>query len=119
VAPVAAPSSPRGASRDVPEHFFAEAGGVLRRWELGGHLSPDQSAAAFRRLLRWSGERYPVLPLLREAWAYRHDLVVADALYVVLALRLDAELLTDGFRLANAPKLPAGLRVRTLPSSAS
>ena len=106
---------PRGASRDVPEHFFVEAAAVLRRWELTGRLSPDQSAAALRRLVRWRGERYPLTPLLGDAWAYRNNLVVADALYVVLAVRLGADLLTDDYRLAKAPTLPRGLTVLTLP----
>jgi predicted nucleic acid-binding protein len=47
----------------------------------------------------------------------RRNLIVADARYVVLASRLNAELLTDDFRLANTRYLRA-LHVRTLPSSA-
>ena len=108
---------PSGAERDVPEHFVAEAGGVLRRWELAGRLTPDQAAAAVRRLIRWRGDRYPLAPLLYDAWTFRNNLVVADALYVVLAMRLGAPLLTDDHKLANAPTLPHGLRVLTLPGT--
>jgi predicted nucleic acid-binding protein len=53
---------------------------------------------------------------LEEAWTYRHNLVIADALYVVLAVRLKADLITGDRRLANAPTLPSGLNVVTLPS---
>jgi len=53
---------------------------------------------------------------LEEAWTYRHNLVIADALYVVLAPRLNADLITGDLRLANAPNLPPGLNVVTLPS---
>lgn len=108
---------PQGAARDVPEHFVAEAAGVLRRWELTGRLTPDQAAASLRRLLRWRGDRYPLIPLLQDAWAFRSNLVIADALYVVLAVRLGALLLTDDQRLANAPTLPPGLTVLTLPAT--
>jgi len=89
---------------------------VLRRWELAGRLSPDQAAAALGRLLRWRGDRYPLLPLLQDAWAFRSNLVIADALYVVLAVRLGAPLLTDDHKLANAT-LPRGLTLLTLPTT--
>jgi predicted nucleic acid-binding protein len=107
---------PRGARRDIPDHFTVETAGVLRRWELSGKLTRDQAAAALSRLVRWPGYRYPLTPLLEEAWTYRHNLMIADALYVVLALRLNADLITGDLRLANAPNLPPGLNVVTLPS---
>jgi predicted nucleic acid-binding protein len=53
---------------------------------------------------------------LKEAWTYRHNLVIADALYVVPAPRLKSDLITGDLRLANAPTLPSGLHVVTLPS---
>lgn len=109
---------PPGARRDVPDHFVSESAGVLRRWELAGKVSPDQAGAALQRLVRWRGYRYPLAPLVEAAWAYRYNLVIADALYVVLAQRLDATLVTGDQRLANAPTLPAGLDVLTLPSIA-
>jgi predicted nucleic acid-binding protein len=68
------------------------------------------------RLVRWPGYRYPLTSLLEEAWTYRHNLVIADALYVVLAVRLNADLVTGDRRLANAPNLAPGLNVLTLPS---
>ena len=45
-------------------------------------------------------------PLIPEAWTLRHNLIVQDAVYVVLARHLDAPLLTGDHRLANAPGLP-------------
>ena len=106
----------RGSRRDIPDHFTVETAGVVRRWELSGKLTRDQAAAALGRLVRWPGYRYPLTPLLEEAWTYRYNLVIADALYVVLALRLNADLITGDLRLANAPNLPPGLNVVTLPS---
>ena len=67
---------------------------MLRRWELSGKLTGDQAPAALNRLVRWRGYRYPLTPLVQEAWTYRHNLVIADALYVVLADRLKADLIT-------------------------
>ncbi len=89
---------------------------MLRRWELSGKLTEDQAQAALNRLVRWRGYRYPLTPLVQEAWTYRHNLVIADALYVVLADRLKADLVTGDQKLANAPRLPSGLKVVTLPS---
>lgn len=108
---------PSGAAWDVPDHFVVEAAAVLRRWELAGRLTPDQAAGALGRLIRWRGNRYPLTPLLQEAWALRANLVIADALYVVLAVRLGAPLLTDDQKLAKAPTLPPGLRVLTVPTT--
>lgn len=108
---------PPGVARDVPDHFVVEAAGVLRRWELAGRLTADQATAALRRLVRWRGNHYPLTPLLHDAWAFRNNLVVADALYVVLAVRLGAPLLTDDQKLANAPTLPPGLRILKLPET--
>lgn len=64
-----------------------------------------------------AGDRYALTPLLGDAWALRKNIIVADALYVVLAVRLGAPLLTDDQKLANAPTLPAGLQVLTLPAT--
>ena len=45
-------------------------------------------------------------PLIGEAWTYRRNLIVQDAVYVVLAAHLDAPLLTGDRRIAGAPNLP-------------
>lgn len=44
--------------------------------------------------------------LISEAWDYRSNLIVHDAVYVVLAKHLGAVLLTGDHRLAGAPNLP-------------
>jgi len=54
---------------------------------------------------------------LRAAWAYRHNMTVADALYVVLADRLNASFLTDDRNLANSRTFPAHILRLTIPSS--
>lgn len=54
--------------------------------------------------------RVQVRPLLTEAWAKRNNATIADALYVVLAEHLDADLVTADIKLAHTP----GLNVRTI-----
>jgi predicted nucleic acid-binding protein len=44
-------------------------------------------------------------PLLAAAWDLRHNLALRDALYVTLARRLGALLVTADARLAEAPAL--------------
>ncbi len=45
-------------------------------------------------------------PLLAEAWSLRHNLTIADSLYVVIARHLDGSPVTADRRLADAPVLP-------------
>jgi predicted nucleic acid-binding protein len=75
---------------------------------LTAKLSADQAGAALQRLVRWRGYRYPLTPLVEAASAYRYNLVIADALYVVLAQRLDVPLVTGDQRLANKPTCRRG-----------
>lgn len=55
------------------------------------------------QLVRLPLRRVGVRSLLDEAWTLRQNLRIADAIYVVLALHLGAELVTRDSRLANAP----------------
>ena len=45
-------------------------------------------------------------PLIPEAWRLRHNVTVADALYVVVAQHLGAAIVTTDLKLADAPALP-------------
>jgi predicted nucleic acid-binding protein len=96
---------PKQSTTHVPEHFYAEVAAALRRMELGGAITPDNAAKAYRRLLALTTHRAQVRPLLPAAWRLRHNLTIADALYVVLARSLGADLVTGDMRLAQAPKL--------------
>ena len=49
--------------------------------------------------------RYTLRPLLILSWSLRHNLALRDALYVALARRLEAPLVTADARLAQAPHL--------------
>ena len=97
---------PPAAELWVPEHFFAECGAVLRKWSNGNLLTAAQLDAAMDRLLQWPLRRVQVRELFRDAWALRHNLTFADALYVALAVEVGASLLTGDHRLAAAPTLP-------------
>jgi predicted nucleic acid-binding protein len=52
--------------------------------------------------------------LITAAWRFRHNMTMADAVYVALAAELGGALLTDGHRLVNAPGFPTNVRVLTL-----
>lgn len=96
---------PRGSTTHVPEHFYVEVAAVLRRLELGGAVGPDVVAKAYQRLLALTAIRAQIRPLLPAAWTLRHNLTVADALYVVLSRKLGATLVTGDRGLARTPKL--------------
>ncbi|HEY5431604.1 MAG TPA: type II toxin-antitoxin system VapC family toxin [Solirubrobacteraceae bacterium] len=108
---------PVGAEGWVPEHFYSEVLGVLRWQLLGQKLSESQASVAVGRLGGWHLRHASVAPLVQAAWSYRHNLTVADALYVALAEQLGASLLTDDHRLTRAPTFPSHVPVLQLPAS--
>lgn len=89
----------------VPEHYFVETAATIRRLELLDQISAERAAVALSRLLSAPVHRVQLRPLLSEAWTRRHNITVADALYVVVAKHLDATLITLDLNLANAPIL--------------
>ena len=97
----------------VPELFYVECGGVLRRWDLNGILTSAQIGQAIDELMAWPLRVTQVRGLLADAWRLRANVTFADAVYVALAEHLSADLLSDDIRLANTPGLP--VRVLHLP----
>lgn len=93
-----------GSPAVAPEHFLVESAGVFRRLEARAEVPPERCAVALSRLsvlvdiasVGW---------LLDEAWSLRSNLTIADAIYVVLARRLRAPLVTLDNRLRRAPGL--------------
>ena len=106
---------PAGSALAVPAHFYVEVAGALRRLELRGALARQRAVEAFEQLLGWPLRRVSVAALLPDAWTCRHNHTVSDALYLVLADRLKAALLTDDRRLAGAPTFPASVTRLTPP----
>ena len=96
---------PTGSTTWVPEHYFVEVTGVLRRAEINGRHTEAQVRVALDRLLGAPVRRVSVRPLISEAWLLRHNMTVADSLYVVMARHLGADLVTTDLKLANSPTL--------------
>jgi predicted nucleic acid-binding protein len=95
----------------APHLVDAEVGHVLRRRVAAGALEAPTAEAALMVLQVLVTERFPHGALARAAWRMRDNLSYYDALYVALAARLDAPLLTTDKRLANAPGLPCAVEV--------
>lgn len=70
-----------------------------------GRLSGARAAVALDRLLAAPVRRVQVRSLLNEAWVLRHNVVMNNALYVVLARHVGAPLVTADVALARAPAL--------------
>jgi predicted nucleic acid-binding protein len=94
----------------VPEHYFIEVAGAIRRAEYTKAITSAQAVSAFDALQAGRLHRVQVRPLLDEAWVRRGHLTVADAVYVILAEQLGARLVTADRKLARSP----GLRVPTI-----
>ena len=58
-----------------------------------------------QELARAPFTRYTLRPLLVASWSLRHNLALRDALYVALARRFAAVLVTADARLSHAPDL--------------
>lgn len=92
----------------VPDLFYAEVAGVLRRMELAGTIPAARANRAIDRLLALRARRVAVKPLLPDVWTLRHNLTIADGIYVTLARDLTATLATGDQRLARAPATALG-----------
>ncbi len=101
---------PPGADWWVPEHYFVEVAGALRRVLIRGAAHKALVLDAFESLVAAPLRRVQVRPLLAEAWKKRDNLTTADALYVALAEHLGAALVTADMNLVNSP----GVSVATI-----
>lgn len=92
-------------------HRDAEVFSGLARLERAGDLSPGEVIVLLDRLSELGMARVPITRgLLVAAWRLRENVSARDALYVVAAQELDAELVTTDQRLARAvPDLVAEL----------
>lgn len=98
--------APENAEWWAPDHLYVEAGGALRKMALRGLITRERADAALARLLALPVTVVRSKPLIAEAWRLRHNLTLADAVYVALARHVDAALLTGDRKLASAPTLP-------------
>jgi predicted nucleic acid-binding protein len=86
----------------APAHLDAEVLSALGRLHRGGKLSAIAVARRLRQVAAAPILRHDLAGLLEGAWNLRHNLRLVDALYVELAMRLDAPLVTTDSALAAA-----------------
>ncbi|HEY2191822.1 MAG TPA: type II toxin-antitoxin system VapC family toxin [Actinomycetospora sp.] len=92
----------RGTVLHVPAHFSAEVLSALGRLHRDGTLTDDEVGSAHDRLAAMPVTEHRVVDLLTGAWECRGRLRLLDALYVALADRLEAVVVTTDRRLARA-----------------
>jgi predicted nucleic acid-binding protein len=82
-----------------------EVANILRRHELAGLITADQSAQAHADVVDLPLELWPYEVLAARAWGLRANLSVYDATYVALAELTGHPLVTLDRRIAGAPGL--------------
>mgnify|MGYP001427504836 CR=1 FL=1 len=90
----------RGTEVAVPGHFDAEVLSALGRLVRSGQVPDATIEPALAELARAPFRRFLLPPLLTPAWGLRERHALRDALYVALAERLGATLVTADGRLA-------------------
>jgi predicted nucleic acid-binding protein len=81
----------------APAHLDAEVLGALGRLQRAGQLAT--AAERVEALAAFPATRWPLRPLLLPAWALIDRIAARDALYVALAVSLNAVLITSDGRL--------------------
>ncbi|MEX2134635.1 MAG: type II toxin-antitoxin system VapC family toxin [Acidimicrobiia bacterium] len=87
---------------NVPAHFDAEVMSALGRMQRSGRIEASEVTGRLGQLEESPFVRHNLQPLLQGAWELRDNLRLVDALYVELATRLTARLITADQSLANA-----------------
>lgn len=83
----------------APAHIDSEVLSALGRMHRGGHLSATQVDAMLRALSTAPVVRHELAGLVAGAWARRDRVRLADGVYLELAERLEAPLITTDLRL--------------------
>ncbi len=81
----------------APAHLDAEVLSALGRLKRARQLTREPARVA--ALSTFGAQRWPLHPLVTQAWALTDRIAVRDALYVALAATLGAELVTTDGRL--------------------
>jgi predicted nucleic acid-binding protein len=89
----------------APELLDAEVLNVVRRYVRRGEMSAERAREALELLAEADVERFPIAPLVLDAWALRDNVSSYDAFYVALARGLRCPLITCDRALASAPGL--------------
>jgi predicted nucleic acid-binding protein len=93
----------------APAHLDAEVLSALGRLARGDAGEGPLVARRLSRLQTSPITRYACGPLLVDAWSLRRNVALRDALYVSLARRLGARLVTADERLARIPAAPVAI----------
>jgi len=99
------------ANLQAPDLIDAEVLSVLRRLVLAGRLTEQHALSAITTSQQLGLRRHASRHLWPRAWELRSNLTAYDALYVALAERLGATLLTADARAARAPDLQCSVEV--------
>jgi predicted nucleic acid-binding protein len=91
-----------GHEMHAPAHLDAEVLSALGRLHRDGRLTAAQVRSRLDVLVDAPVERHHLPLVLLGAWGRRRNLRLVDALYVELAERLDAKLITTDGRLATS-----------------
>lgn len=86
----------------APSHVDVEVLSALGRIQRAGDLTEQEITQLLAAYVTTPIERHALPTLLSGAWALRHNLRLADALYVELARHLDLPFITTDHRLATA-----------------
>lgn len=93
-----------GATLAAPAHLDAEVLSALARLARDNPADEPLVAPRLGLLAHAPITRYPCPPLLAVAWDLRANVAARDALYVALAVTLQATLVTADARLARVPR---------------
>ncbi len=96
-----------GHALHAPAHVDAEALSAFGRLHRAAEIDANDVEAMLMRLAAAPIQRHPVAGLLVAAWSRRHQLRLADALYVQLATSLAMPLITTDRRLRSVPGVEA------------
>jgi predicted nucleic acid-binding protein len=100
-----------GADLAAPSLITFEAANIIRRHELAGIASADQTAQAHADLLDLAIEAWPYQLLAARVWELRRNLSSYDASYVALAELIGTSLVTLDRRIGGAPGLGCAIVV--------
>lgn len=89
----------------APALLDAEVLNAIARYVRRGEMGEQRARQALELLADADIERFPIEPLLLDAWALRHNVGSYDAFYVALARSLHCGLVTCDRKLAGAPGL--------------
>jgi predicted nucleic acid-binding protein len=89
----------------APALLDAEVLHAITRYVRHGEMSDERAQQALALLIDADIDRFPIAPLVVDAWGLRHNVSSYDAFYIALARSLGCSLVTCDRALARAPGL--------------